>query len=218
MDSAPKKLKVVFCGDAGVGKTALLKRYTADVFDQFTNATTAVKPVMASLDIIESEPRVTNPVQLWDTPGQDALGSLTTLHYRGADGALACYDVSRPATLSRLSKWLDEVRAHAPAGVVVAVIANKCDLVGDSGEHLEALRKGLSFAQSNGCLFFETSAKWGRAQGLAPSTRGMALRGGIEVVLRALATHMGKLSGARATAEGAFTLGKQAEEEDACAC
>ena len=36
---------------------------------------------------------------------------MTTHHYRGTDGVLVVFDVSNPASLSAVPKWLGEVRA-----------------------------------------------------------------------------------------------------------
>lgn len=46
-------------------------------------------------------------------------------YYRGADGALLVYDISKRVTFDHVSKWLKEVRQHADTSIVVMLVGNK---------------------------------------------------------------------------------------------
>ena len=52
-------------------------------------------------------------------------------YYRGANGALLVYDITKPHTYENMEHWLEELRTHAKNDIVVMLIGNKSDL-----EHL----------------------------------------------------------------------------------
>jgi Ras-related protein Rab-2A len=95
-------------------------------------------------------------LQIWDTAGQESFRSITRSYYRGAAGALLVYDITRRDTFQHLSRWLEEAKQHAQPNMVILLIGNKNDL-----EHKRAvsLEEGRAFADANGLLFMETSAK-----------------------------------------------------------
>ena len=95
-------------------------------------------------------------LQIWDTAGQESFRSITRSYYRGAAGALLVYDITRRDTFQHLSRWLEEAKQHAQPNMVILLIGNKNDL-----EHRRAVstEEGKAFADANGLLFLETSAK-----------------------------------------------------------
>ena len=54
------------------------------------------------------------------------------------------------------SQWLTDAKTHGSSDMTVMLVGNKCDL-----EHLRQVstEEGSKFAQENGLLFIETSAK-----------------------------------------------------------
>lgn len=48
-------------------------------------------------------------LQVWDTAGQESFRAITRAYYRGAQGVLLVYDVTRRSSFSYLRSWLDEV-------------------------------------------------------------------------------------------------------------
>jgi len=95
-------------------------------------------------------------LQIWDTAGQESFRSITRSYYRGAAGALLVYDITRRDTFKHLSVWLEEARQHSQSNMVIMLIGNKNDL-----EHRRAVsfEEGKAFADANGLIFMETSAK-----------------------------------------------------------
>lgn len=71
-------------------------------------------------------------VTIWDTAGQERFRTLTSSYYRGAQGIILVYDVTREDTFEHLDQWLREVEMYCPGGgkgVVKLLVANKIDLV-----------------------------------------------------------------------------------------
>ena len=104
----------------------------------------------------EAIPATQVKLQIWDTAGQESFRSITRSYYRGAAGALLVYDITRRDSFVHLSRWLDEAKQHAHPSMVILLIGNKSDL-----EHRRAVstEEGQAFADANGLLFLETSAK-----------------------------------------------------------
>ena len=68
-------------------------------------------------------------LQLWDTAGTEKYRAITMGHYRNAIGAVVVYDVSNESSFRNLEYWVEAVRENADEHVVIALIANKCDIM-----------------------------------------------------------------------------------------
>ena len=54
--------------------------------------------------------------------------AITNAYYRGAVGALICYDITRQNTFESTEKWLNELKEHADPNIVILIVGNKVDL------------------------------------------------------------------------------------------
>ena len=97
-------------------------------------------------------------VEFWDTAGQERFRTLTSAYYRGAQGIILTYDVTRRETFEALNVWLQEVDVYSPGGganVVKLLVGNKID----KKPRAVSRREGESWARAKGMLFLESSAK-----------------------------------------------------------
>ncbi|XP_024382451.1 ras-related protein RABA5e [Physcomitrium patens] len=143
--------KVVLIGDSAVGKSNLLSRYARNEFNLNSKATIGVEFQTQSMEIGGKEIKA----QIWDTAGQERFRAVTSAYYRGAVGALIVYDISRRGTFENVGRWLDELRVHSDASVVVMLVGNKCDL--DNIREVSQEEATL-LAQNEKMSFIETSA------------------------------------------------------------
>uniref|UniRef100_A0A250YMP4 Ras-related protein Rab-39A n=1 Tax=Castor canadensis TaxID=51338 RepID=A0A250YMP4_CASCN len=97
-------------------------------------------------------------LQIWDTAGQESFRSITRSYYRGAAGALLVYDITRRDTFNHLTTWLEDARQHSNSNMVIMLIGNKADLEAQRDVTYEEAKQ---FAEENGLLFLEASAKTG---------------------------------------------------------
>ncbi|KAG1171780.1 hypothetical protein G6F70_003823 [Rhizopus microsporus] len=143
--------KVVLIGDSGVGKTNLLGRFTRNEFNLESKSTIGVEFATRSIQVDSKVIKA----QIWDTAGQERYRAITSAYYRGAVGALLCYDISKHSTFESVSRWLKELRDHADSNIVIMLVGNKSDL-----RHLRAVptEEAKQFASENGLSFIETSA------------------------------------------------------------
>ncbi|CAI5790087.1 ras-related protein Rab-18-B-like [Podarcis lilfordi] len=144
-------LKLLLVGDSGVGKSSLLLRFTEDQFEPYLNPTIGVDFKVKKMVLGDF------PVQLaiWDTAGQERFRTLTPSYYRGAQGIILVYDVTKRETFAGLECWLQELDVFTKKSVVKMLVGNKID---ETDREVDR-KEGLQFAQKHSMLFIETSAK-----------------------------------------------------------
>ena len=71
-------------------------------------------------------------LQVWDTAGQERFKSVTSAYYRGAMGAIVCYDPFDEPSFRNTDTWMSEFVAKARDGAPMVLSATKKDIV-DSG-------------------------------------------------------------------------------------
>ncbi|GFY61314.1 ras-related protein Rab-32 [Trichonephila inaurata madagascariensis] len=125
--------KLLVVGDYGVGKTAIIRRYTEGTFTQNYKITIGVDFAIKSLQWDEST-LVT--LQLWDIAGHERFGYMTGTYYRHSQAAIIVFDLIRFATLDSVIKWHSDIREKvvSPNGrpIPVILLANKCDIHGNT--------------------------------------------------------------------------------------
>ncbi|KAJ8385165.1 hypothetical protein AAFF_G00192160 [Aldrovandia affinis] len=115
-------VKCVLVGDAAVGKTALLVRFTSETFPDCYKPT-----VFDSLGVDVFMDGVQVSLGLWDTAGSDSFRHIRPKSYQQADVVLLCYSVANPASFASVSRrWIGEVREHLPKAPVL-VVATQTD-------------------------------------------------------------------------------------------
>mmetsp|Transcript_18445 Transcript_18445/g.26018 ORF Transcript_18445/g.26018 Transcript_18445/m.26018 type:complete len:239 (+) Transcript_18445:68-784(+) len=160
--------KILIIGDAGVGKSSMLLRFTDDSFDEHIQSTIGVDFKVKHLDVNDKRVKLT----IWDTAGQERFRTLTSSYYRGAHGVVLVYDVTRTDTFENLQQWLKEVNMYSPnngEAVVKLLVGNKIDLVqpqpNDDANSTMSRPKMVDrdlaeeWARDQGMLFLEASAK-----------------------------------------------------------
>lgn len=167
MPSEKYILKLCLLGDGAVGKTSLVRRFVFDVFDDKYIMSFGTKVSKKVIRVDESE----IDLMIWDILGQRMLESLHAAYYRGAVGAFAVCDFTRPETMSNLRNWIGSFKAVVGEQPVI-VLGNKMDL-----ERKFSLEELQAFGGSVGCLALETSAKTGTNVERAFSEMGRMMLG-----------------------------------------
>jgi Ras-related protein Rab-5C len=104
------------------------------------------------------------------------------MYYRNAQSALVVYDLTKPTSLIKAKHWVAELQRQASPGIVIALVGNKLDLTNEAGDSSNtsgddgdadtaegddgdarkiSTAEAKSYAEEEGLLFFETSAKLG---------------------------------------------------------
>ena len=155
VEKEPPLYKILLLGDATVGKTCFLLRYTDDTFLDLHMATIGLDYRLKTM-ILENHKIV--KVQLWDTAGQDKFRAITRNYYKGARGIILIYDVTNIKSYENIKKWINEIKEEISEKVSIVLIANKID---NEPERKISREQGEKLAKDNDVTFFEASAKTG---------------------------------------------------------
>ncbi|MHA1350701.1 MAG: Rab family GTPase [Promethearchaeota archaeon] len=151
------KLKVLLTGAAAVGKTSLVQRFIKNRFAANYKLTVGVDILTKDVEFRQGEVAT---LSIWDIGGQQRFEFIRSTFYKGAAGALLVFDLTREQTYIETRKWLTEIRQFSSQNIPFVLIGNKADLVEDVGEVIDRA-EARAFAESEGSIYIETSAKTG---------------------------------------------------------
>ncbi|XP_057512449.1 ras-related protein RABC2a-like [Actinidia eriantha] len=145
--------KILLIGDSGVGKSSLLVTFISNSVEDLA-PTIGVDFKIKHLTVGGKRLKLT----IWDTAGQERFRTLTSSYYRGAQGIILVYDVTRRETFTNLSDvWAKEVDLYSTSQDCVKIlVGNKVDR---ESERVVSREEGIALAKEHGCLFLECSAK-----------------------------------------------------------
>ena len=137
-----------------VGKSNILSRFIMGRFNPEHEITIGCEFMAKNIQINERNVRI----QIWDTAGQESYRSITRSYYKSSTCAFIIYDVTDKKSFTNISSWLDECREMCYKDMLICLVGNKIDL---KDKRVISKEEGQKFADDNGLLFFETSAKTG---------------------------------------------------------
>ena len=155
--------KVCLLGDLAVGKTSLVRRFVYERFDDKYTSTIGVKVSRKVIAVPRGDGIVELTMMLWDLAAREEFNGIRASYLRGSAGAVVICDLTRPATLDSLRRYVDELQTVSP-GTPFILAANKRDLVEPplppgrrtlDPEQVKAVADGL------GAPYYLTSAKTG---------------------------------------------------------
>ena len=116
--------KILVTGNAGAGKTSLLRRYVEGKYDESTIMTVGVDFFIKEIDF-NSEAECT--LQLWDFGGQIRFRHLLDNYVMGARGALLLVDLTKTPIMEEIVEWVNIVRLH-DINLPIILVGTKYDL------------------------------------------------------------------------------------------
>jgi len=137
------KFKIVVVGDAAVGKTSLIRKYTKGAFEEDYIATLGAQFTQHE-EIIDG---VNFKLIFWDIAGQPTFERMRQKFYSGSSGAIIVFSHSsdEKKSFKSVDKWLSEVRKHC-GNIQIALFGNKIDLI---DEEALATDEGLETCDAN---------------------------------------------------------------------
>ncbi|KAK8886289.1 hypothetical protein M9Y10_041751 [Tritrichomonas musculus] len=103
--------KVIFVGEANVGKTCLLNALLNRTFQD--NLGSTVNPGFEILNTKDSDGNAKR-IQLWDTSGQERYQSVASLFFREASLAVVCFESTDENSMQNSVSWINSVQQAAP--------------------------------------------------------------------------------------------------------
>lgn len=141
--------KIIFVGDAGVGKTTIIARIMDSPFNEVYEPSIGVDFMSKIIKYRGQNIKL----QIWDTAGQEKYKGLIPSYVRNSSIVFLVYDISVKSSFDNIPKWISFIRSIENTTLVLC--GNKIDL-----EKREVTKEeGEALAQKEGIAFFETSAK-----------------------------------------------------------
>ena len=153
MESYDYLFKIIVVGDGRVGKTSLTFRFSTGVFRQHYLMTIGVEFAVKMVQVGNKNVKL----QVWDTGGQERFSYIRPLYYRGAVGAIVCFDLTNEESFLHVPNWIGEIRKYCGL-IPIVLIGTKSDLV---EERQISREKAEAYAKQLNAKYFETSAKSG---------------------------------------------------------
>ena len=147
--------KVVLLGEAGVGKTCLIKQFTENKFDNTELSSLSAQYVSKTIDYLDTKKAI--KFDIWDTVGQERFRSIAKIFYKDARVILFVYDITSKKTFDALINfWYEELRNDLTENPIYAVVGNKNDLYMNQQVDTSDAK---DLAKNLGGIFQLTSAK-----------------------------------------------------------
>ena len=153
-DKAIISFGFIFIGDSCTGgKTLFLKKYKNGNCGNFTLSTIGIDKEnyfkMINKDLLK--------ISLWDTSGQDRFSCLPKKYYQNADGVVLSFDITNKESFNNIDLWLKDIYNNRNNNnLIIYLVGNKIDI-----EKREISKEvAISYAESKGIRYFESSAKY----------------------------------------------------------
>ncbi|XP_021358617.1 ras-related protein RIC1-like isoform X1 [Mizuhopecten yessoensis] len=136
------KVKVIFLGASGVGKTRTFEtfeivnkekchsKHVKQYHSNHMQKTSNLKlPRKATYDSVVKRTSGTVKMIVCDTAGQERYRSLTSSYYRGTHGCLILFDVRKGHTFDSVQSWYNDLEAYctSPEMISTILVGNNCD-------------------------------------------------------------------------------------------
>jgi len=147
------QFKLVLLGESAVGKSSLVLRFVKGQFHEYQESTIGAAFLTQTIAVDEN---TVVKFEIWDTAGQERYHSLAPMYYRGAQAAIVVYDITNQESFAKAKNWVKELQRQANPNIVIALSGNKADL---AAKRVVEYEEAQAYAEDNGLLFMETSAK-----------------------------------------------------------
>ncbi len=116
-------IKLCIVGEAGVGKTQLLKT--------LVGSSETIKQEEYGQNITSKEMVIDNTpynITLWDLPAQQRFASIRKNYYLGCNAIIVVFDLTRRSSFTSLHKWIKEVAEALNYIPMIVFFGSKKDL------------------------------------------------------------------------------------------
>lgn len=117
--------KIILCGEYGVGKSSLFRRFATNSFVTATDRQSTLGLDHYDRSFAVGEKNI--KLQLWDTGGMERVASVTSSYYKFAEAALLVFALDNPASFHSLSQHMLDVVTYAE-NAKIFLVGNKVDM------------------------------------------------------------------------------------------
>jgi small GTP-binding protein len=156
-DFSMKRVRAVLCGEASVGKSSIIKRFSTGLFSDSIGGT--IGGAWHSR-YVRHEGHVI-ALEVWDTAGSERYHSVIPAFFKNAAAVVIVYDLTCASTFQSVAYWIDFVHSNAPQGARLFLVGNKADLF---ARRAVQFQEAKAYADGHGfAAYVESSAKTGES-------------------------------------------------------
>ena len=157
-------VKILFIGDAGVGKSQIISRFADQTFSEEYKYSIGVDFKIRSIETEQNWPMT---MQIWDSAGLERFkniriniiyNSTRISYYRGKNWVVLVYDVSSRESFENIDTFIKEEQDYTTRKNIKFIWGNKIDM---NKKRVVSTEEGLKAAEKHNAYFIETSAKDG---------------------------------------------------------
>ena len=146
--------KIITLGNAGVGKTSILKRFTTGMFEENSCSTVGIEFSIKQLTLKNGK---TIKLKLVDTCGQEKYKSIAKQYFKNCDAVFFVFSLNNKSSFIDIKDWINLFgeNHNGKKDITRILVGNKCDI--ESKDIEQNLINNLEEEQN--IKYIETSAK-----------------------------------------------------------
>jgi small GTP-binding protein len=147
--------KIILIGEQGAGKTSVVKRLIDDRYTDFRETTIGLDFSSHKFDYNGKRYKY----HFWDTAGQECFSPIIKAYYKNIACCFVVISTDDKEWEENAVKWLERYNMNKDDDVRAKpiLLVNKIDIL----EKEFSMEESKRFAEDNGCLYYEVSAKTG---------------------------------------------------------
>ena len=116
--------KILTLGESSVGKTCILRRYVEGQFFKNQISTIGIDFKSKNLKINNHEIRL----KIWDTAGEERFRNITSQYYKGAEGIILVFDLTKKESFEKINDWMKQIKVNTQSDeIAIVLLGNKKD-------------------------------------------------------------------------------------------
>jgi small GTP-binding protein len=116
--------RIIFVGDSGIGKTALIHHSLRHRFSASLTQTIGAPITDIETDIEGEHVRF----QFWDTAGQGRYRNVIPMYFKGISSVILVFSMTGRQSFLNLDDWVEQVTAYASDSIGVLVCGHKISI------------------------------------------------------------------------------------------
>ena len=151
--------KVLLCGNSGVGKTSIFKRYFKNEFEGNYNSSIGID---FQTKVIKRKSKQYS-IKVFDTAGEERFRSITSSYFRMAEYFLLIFDLTNRNSFDAIPEWIALLKEYVEKPKFM-IIGNKSDLEKNKipDDEINDALEGKEQFKINDENFIKVSAKTGK--------------------------------------------------------
>lgn len=145
------EFKIITLGNAGVGKTSILRRFLSNTFEDNSLSTIGMEFSSKKINLKDNSQI---SLRLLDTSGQERYQSLALNYFKNANGVLFVFALNNVESFKNLNKWIQLFKDNSKSNIPKYLVGTKSDLSTEIDQN-----EIEDFSKTTNMKYYQTSSK-----------------------------------------------------------